>query len=159
VVDGVGYPAVGSICGVSNASVAARLGAPVLLVGKKGVGDAVDSFNMNSTYMRAGGASVMGALFNRLPLDGYYSREKCMESVSKYFEQVRVSFLSVQLLNTLQYQPNMKLFGFIPENEGLVSASAPPLPPSTATGAAVAAEAAAGMCVRHTISCGFLDCI
>jgi BioD-like phosphotransacetylase family protein len=48
VVDGVGYPAVGSICGISNADVARALGAPVLLVGKSGVGDAVDSFNLNA---------------------------------------------------------------------------------------------------------------
>lgn len=48
-VDGVGYPSVGSICGVSNAHVAQVLEIPVLLVGKKGVGDAVDSFNLNAT--------------------------------------------------------------------------------------------------------------
>ena len=48
IIDGVGYPAVGSICGVSNADVAHALGAPVLLVGKSGVGDAVDSFNLNA---------------------------------------------------------------------------------------------------------------
>lgn len=41
-VDGVGYPAVGSICGVSNAAIAAAIGAPVLYVGKRGVGDAVE---------------------------------------------------------------------------------------------------------------------
>ena len=32
-VDGVGYPAVGSVAGCSNADVAATLGAPVLIVG------------------------------------------------------------------------------------------------------------------------------
>lgn len=47
-IDGVGYPAVGSICGVSNSDVARALHAPVLLVGKSGVGDAVDSFNLNA---------------------------------------------------------------------------------------------------------------
>ena len=38
IVDGVGYPSVGSICGISNAHVAAALHCPVLLVGKHGVG-------------------------------------------------------------------------------------------------------------------------
>ena len=52
VIDGVGYPAVGSICGISNADIASAVGASVLLVGKSGVGDAVDSFNLNATlYM------------------------------------------------------------------------------------------------------------
>lgn len=46
-IDGVGYPAVGSICGISNADAAKALQAYVLLVGKSGVGDAVDSFNLN----------------------------------------------------------------------------------------------------------------
>jgi len=46
-IDGVGYPSVGSICGISNAHVAQRLGVPVLLVGKSGVGDAVDAHNLN----------------------------------------------------------------------------------------------------------------
>ena len=40
-VDGVGYPSVGSICNVSNADVAKALGCPVVLIGKSGVGDAV----------------------------------------------------------------------------------------------------------------------
>lgn len=49
IVDGVGYPSVGSICGTCNASVATasgyptregkRIPAPVILVGKSGVGD------------------------------------------------------------------------------------------------------------------------
>ncbi len=48
---GVGYPAVGSICGISNADSANALNASVLLVGKSGVGDAVDSFNLNARYV------------------------------------------------------------------------------------------------------------
>jgi len=47
-IDGVGYPSVGSICNLSNASIAKALSAPVLLIGKSGVGDAVDSYNLNS---------------------------------------------------------------------------------------------------------------
>jgi dethiobiotin synthetase len=47
-VDGVGYPAVGSICGISNADMAKALGSPVVIIGKSGVGDAVDSFNLNA---------------------------------------------------------------------------------------------------------------
>jgi hypothetical protein len=53
IIDGVGYPAVGSICGVSNAAVACTLNSPVLLVGPKGVGNAVDSFNLNEAFFRA----------------------------------------------------------------------------------------------------------
>lgn len=58
-IDGVGYPAVGSICGVSNADVAKALGASVVLVGKSGVGDAVDSFNLNARYATVPAGAVL----------------------------------------------------------------------------------------------------
>lgn len=79
VVDGVGYPAVGSICGVSNGDVAAALKAPVLLVGKSGVGDAVDSYNLNACFFEARGVRVLGGVFNRISTTGYYSVERCRE--------------------------------------------------------------------------------
>ncbi|KAG6617234.1 P-loop containing nucleoside triphosphate hydrolase [Phytophthora cinnamomi] len=100
VVDGVGYPAVGSICGVSNAHVAKTLGTPVVLVGKKGVGDAVDSFNLNAAFFESHGVKVLGGIFNRLPEDGFYSLEHCREHVTAYFEQ---------------FQPDKHVYGFIPE--------------------------------------------
>jgi hypothetical protein len=50
-IDGVGYPSVGSICGISNADTAKVLQAPVILVSKSGVGDAVDSFNLNAWWV------------------------------------------------------------------------------------------------------------
>lgn len=87
-IDGVGYPAVGSICGVSNADLAGALRSglddddnpvPVLLVGRPGVGDAVDSFNLNASFFRARGLRVLGAVFNRLPVEGFYSLEHCKE--------------------------------------------------------------------------------
>ncbi|KAK1941729.1 hypothetical protein P3T76_006793 [Phytophthora citrophthora] len=100
VVDGVGYPAVGSICGVSNAHVAKTLEVPVVLVGKKGVGDAVDSFNLNATFFESHGVKVIGGIFNRLPEDGFYSLEHCRENVTAYFEQ---------------FQPEKRVYGFLPE--------------------------------------------
>lgn len=108
VVDGVGYPAVGSICGVSNADVAATVQAPVVLVGKKGVGDAVDSFNLNACFFESKGVKVLGAIFNRLPLDGFYSLENCRASVTEYFSQC---------------QPDKTVYGFIPELAALTDES------------------------------------
>lgn len=51
----MGYPSVGSICNLSNADIAHALRTPVLLVGKSGVGDAVDSFNMNARFFESYG--------------------------------------------------------------------------------------------------------
>jgi hypothetical protein len=49
-VDGVGYAAVGSVAGVSNAEVASLLNAPVVVVGRPGVGNAIDAMNFILAY-------------------------------------------------------------------------------------------------------------
>ena len=85
-------------------------------MGKKGVGDAVDSFNMNATYFESKGCTVVGTLFNRLSTTGYYSLQKCREAVSSYFKQ---------------YRPDASIYGFIPEIPELVNASPAPLKPSS----------------------------
>ena len=116
IIDGVGYPSVGSITGTDNASVAracgikrssARTPVPVLLIGKSGVGDAVDSFNINATYFAHKNVPVIGAIFNKLSLEGFYSLENCKEAIEMYFHK---------------FQPDKTTFGFIPEIPSLVSA-------------------------------------
>jgi cobyrinic acid a,c-diamide synthase len=89
IVDGVGYPSVGSICNVSNGHVARALRAPVLLVGKSGVGDAVDSFNLNAAYFESFGVQVLGGIFNKISLDGFYNVQACKEAVTSYFRQFK----------------------------------------------------------------------
>jgi len=96
-VDGVGFPAVGSICGTDNASVSKACGYPVsdstrkpmgvLIVGGSGVGSAVDAFNLNSTYFEKAGVPVMGAVYNKLSETGFYSLENCKTQVTAYFDQ------------------------------------------------------------------------
>lgn len=99
-VDGVGYPSVGSICNISNGHVAQALRCPVLLIGKSGVGDAVDSYNMNATYFESFSVTVLGGIFNQIDKTGYYSVENCKEAVSLYFEQ---------------FKPHQMPYGFIPK--------------------------------------------
>jgi len=105
IVDGVGYPAVGSICGMDNAAIAAASGYSkekplgVVIVSPSGVGHAVDSFNLNANYFESRGIPVMGAIFNKLSPDGYYSLEHCREQVSSYFRT---------------FQPTRQPFGFVP---------------------------------------------
>ena len=79
----------------------------VLLVGKSGVGDAVDSFNINATYFAHRNVPVIGAIFNKLSLDGFYSLSNCKEAVELYFGQS---------------QPDRIAFGFIPEIPSLTNA-------------------------------------
>jgi len=74
IIDGVGYPSVGSVVGASNAAIAAHMNAPVLLVGKDGLGDAVDTFNLNRCYFETHHVKVLGCIFNRV-LDIPYSKK------------------------------------------------------------------------------------
>jgi len=86
---------------------AVRSPVPVLLIGKSGVGDAVDSFNINATYFTHRNVPVIGAIFNKLSLDGFYSLSSCKEAIDMYFGQ---------------YQPERMAFGFIPEIPSLKNA-------------------------------------
>jgi len=118
IIDGVGFPAVGSICGTDNASVAFASSYPhtdsstgidsrkplgVLLVGGAGVGSAVDAFNLNAAYFEQKNIPILGVVFNKLSLDGYYSLENCKKEISSYFDQ-----------NEYQMKNGRKPFGFIP---------------------------------------------
>lgn len=99
-VDGVGYPSVGSICGLSNADVAKKLNVPVLLIGRPGVGDAIDSFNMNRSYFEAQGVRVLGNVVNKVSRHGFYSSEAIRPFIHSYFAK---------------YCPHCKLYGLLSE--------------------------------------------
>nr|CCA14013.1 conserved hypothetical protein [Albugo laibachii Nc14] len=105
IIDGVGYPSVGSICGVSNAVIAKVLNAPVLLVENKGVGDAVDSFNLDACYFESHDVRVLGAIFNHFPSEGYYSLEKCRPSIMKYFENFQGKKKVYGLVSEMNFEP------------------------------------------------------
>ena len=123
-IDGVGFPAVGSICGTDNAQVARACAYPmdhngsnndrqpmgVLLVGGSGVGAAVDAFNLNATYFESAGVPVMGAIFNKLSNnpDDFYSLANCRSEVTKYFDQ-----------NPNKILRNQRPFGFVPLYPGI----------------------------------------
>ncbi|KAL7560655.1 hypothetical protein ACA910_001338 [Epithemia clementina (nom. ined.)] len=90
IVDGVGFPSVGSICGQTSASTPVyynRSPMAVLLVGGSGVGAAVDAYNLNANYFASAKVPVLGAIFNKLSLTGYYALEECRKQVSFYFKQ------------------------------------------------------------------------
>ena len=119
-IDGVGYPGVGSICGVCNATVARLVGAQVLVVGKPGLGDCIDSFNVARGYMEgaegpdgvaaAKESRVLGLLVNRVRKGG---GAKKTAAVSLYFEPG--SAASAQ---------GYKLYGLVAEREELFAAHA-----------------------------------
>ncbi|CAM9480697.1 unnamed protein product [Ectocarpus fasciculatus] len=146
VVDGVGYPAVGSICGVSNGDVAAALKAPVLLVGKSGVGDAVDSYNLNACFFEARGVRVLGGVFNRISTAGYYSLERCREAVTSYFSQANPSALPYGFVPEIASLKRVAAAGSVTGKPGASQPEASPttVVPPASTGASAQAAVAQG---------------
>lgn len=109
IVDGVGYPSVGSIVGCSSADVAVACRSPVLIVGRPGVGDAVDAFNLCASYFEARRVPVLGGILNKGHPTGYYSQAKCDEYVRKYLKA---------------HRPRQRLYGSLPKHETLAAVGA-----------------------------------
>lgn len=66
VIEGAGHSGVGSVLGLSNARVAALVGAPVLMVTGGGVGSVIDAVCMNLALYRECGATVRLLVPNKL---------------------------------------------------------------------------------------------
>ena len=107
-VDGVGYPAVGSVCGVSNAAVARLLNAPVLLVSRPGIGNAIDATLYMHAFFLYHQAAVLGVLFNKLPMDGTTAADGALTTHSydnaKHYTTL---FFST-------YTPRLSVYGHVP---------------------------------------------
>jgi BioD-like phosphotransacetylase family protein len=68
-VEGTGHAGVGAVIGLSNATVAAMLGAPVLIVSEGGVGRPIDEIVLNAALFRAQGVRVAGAIVNKVDVE------------------------------------------------------------------------------------------
>ena len=66
IIEGAGHSGVGSVVGLSNAHVAKRLNAPVLMVAGGGVGSVIDDIHLNLSMFREAGAEVRAILPNKL---------------------------------------------------------------------------------------------
>ena len=69
IIEGAGHAGVGAVVGLSNAQVAARYKAPVLLVTGGGVGHVIDSVHLNLALFREAGADVRMLVPNKLMPD------------------------------------------------------------------------------------------
>mmetsp|Transcript_19943 Transcript_19943/g.29851 ORF Transcript_19943/g.29851 Transcript_19943/m.29851 type:complete len:343 (+) Transcript_19943:85-1113(+) len=111
IVDGVGYPSVGSVTLTSNAHVAKKLGIPVILVGKRGTGDAIDSTNINVAYFEHNGVKVLGSIFNKIVQSKYTNLDTMKKYVGGYFSK---------------FVPHHKVYGYIPQIDSLIKANPKP---------------------------------
>src|SRR6476619_8198557 len=67
-IEGTGHAGVGAVIGLSNAHVAAMLGAPAVIVSEGGVGRPIDEIVLNKALFERSGVRVAGAIVNKVDL-------------------------------------------------------------------------------------------
>jgi len=67
-IEGTGHAGVGAVIGLSNATVAALLGAPAIIISEGGVGRPIDEIVLNAALFGRHGVEVAGAIVNKVDL-------------------------------------------------------------------------------------------
>jgi BioD-like phosphotransacetylase family protein len=65
-IEGTGHAGVGAVIGLSNASVAATIGAPAIIVSGGGIGRPIDEIVLNAALFERHGVRVAGAIVNKV---------------------------------------------------------------------------------------------
>jgi BioD-like phosphotransacetylase family protein len=68
-IEGTGHAGVGAVIGLSNAAVAARLGAPAIIVSEGGVGRPIDEIVLNAGLFARHAVPVAGAIVNKVDVE------------------------------------------------------------------------------------------
>jgi BioD-like phosphotransacetylase family protein len=68
-IEGTGHAGVGAVVGLSNADVAARMRAPVVIVSEGGVGKPIDEIVLNQALFARRGVPLLGAVINKVDID------------------------------------------------------------------------------------------
>ncbi|NVN89965.1 MAG: AAA family ATPase [Desulfuromonadales bacterium] len=106
IIEGAGHTGVGSVFGVDNATVAAMLGAPVLLVTGCGIGSVIDEVKLNLALYREAKAKVDFIMLNKMVPD---KKERSLHYIRKVFEKDGITvttafdFLPILADPTLQH--------------------------------------------------------
>jgi len=66
IIDGIGGPSTGSVVGVSNVDIARSLAAPVVFIGKPGIGSAIDDTILAVNFMQQRGIKNIALIYNKI---------------------------------------------------------------------------------------------
>ncbi|HEY6013764.1 MAG TPA: AAA family ATPase [Candidatus Limnocylindrales bacterium] len=96
-IEGTGHAGVGAVIGLSNAAVAAMLGAPAVIVSEGGVGRPIDEIVLNASLFERHGVQVAGAIVNKVDLDAKPHLARTLErGLARH---------GIPLLGVLPYRP------------------------------------------------------
>jgi hypothetical protein len=96
-IEGTGHAGVGAVIGLSNAVVAALLGAPAVIVSEGGVGRPIDEIVLNASHFAAHGVPVAGAIVNKVNVDA-------QPGIAAVLEKGLARF-GIPLLGVIPYRP------------------------------------------------------
>jgi BioD-like phosphotransacetylase family protein len=96
-IEGTGHAGVGAVIGLSNAAVAAMLGAPAVIISEGGVGRPIDEIVLNASLFERHGVHVAGAIVNKVDLDAKPHLARTLErGLARH---------GIPLLGVLPYRP------------------------------------------------------
>jgi BioD-like phosphotransacetylase family protein len=78
-IEGTGHTGVGAVIGLSNAAVAAALGAPAIIISEGGVGRPIDEIVLNAALFAKHGVPVGGAIVNKVDVQAQPGIERVLE--------------------------------------------------------------------------------
>jgi BioD-like phosphotransacetylase family protein len=96
-IEGTGHAGVGAVIGLSNAAVAAMIGAPAVIVSEGGVGRPIDEIVLNAALFERYGVHVAGAIVNKVDLDAKPGLARTLEQ--------GLARHGIPLLGVLPYRP------------------------------------------------------
>ena len=96
-IEGTGHAGVGAVVGLSNAAVAAMLGAPAIIVSEGGVGRPIDEIVLNATLFARHGVPIAGAIVNKVKMDA-------QPEIARVLER-GLARQGIPLLGVLPYRP------------------------------------------------------
>ena len=105
IIEGSGHAGVGSVFSLSNAEVAKRLNAKVIIIARGGIGRPVDEIALNKAVFEAAGVQIIGAIINKVEPDK-------LEMVDKYC-RIALEHMDIPLLGCIPHeckltQPNLE---------------------------------------------------
>ena len=97
IIEGTGHAGVGAVVGLSNADVAARMRAPVVIVSEGGVGRPIDEIVLNKALFARRGVPLVGAVINKVDVEADPSLPDVLRQ--------GLALHGIELLGILPYRP------------------------------------------------------
>jgi hypothetical protein len=101
IIEGTGHAGVGAVVGLSNADVAARMRAPVIIVSEGGVGRPIDEIVLNQALFARRGVPLVGAVINKVDV----AADPSLPDVLRQ----GLALHGIELLGILPYRPVLAL--------------------------------------------------